>query len=278
MTAGIVVSQCRVCGVEYDTRTLPELCPICADDRQYLAPDGAQHWVDPYEYGRRHDGDVQVVELEPGLWAVNGPRGVGIGQQAKIIATSIGTVMVDAPAVITPSAIEAVATLGPTLAIIPSHPHMFGLQSLWSAALGNAPVYVSAADEHWLGARPAHLRLWDGALSPAPGVRASQPGGHFPGSSVVHWVGSDGKGVLLSSDTVGVNRDGKTASFMWSFPNYIPLSAAVTRRIVTHIDRYEFDRIYGNFPSAITKDAKARVTASADRHIAWLGGEFDHLT
>lgn len=32
---------CATCGVETDSR--PEVCPICADDRQYV-PSGGQRW------------------------------------------------------------------------------------------------------------------------------------------------------------------------------------------------------------------------------------------
>ena len=111
-----------------------------------------------------------------------------------------------------------------------------------------------------------------------PGVVASQPGGHFPGSSVVHFTGTDGAGVLLGSDTIFVNADLRTASFMRSYPNRIPLSATVTERIAAHVERYDFDRLYGNFENRIAEDAKTRVLASARRHAAWARGEFDHLT
>lgn len=273
------VLQCRVCGVEYDAAALPELCPICADERQYLAPDGRQHWVHPEEFGADPQGGaIDLVELEPGLWGINVSRGVGIGQQAKVVVTDSGNVMVEVPAAITPEAVTAVDELGRMEAIVPSHPHMFGLQSLWSAALGEVPVYVSSLDAEWLGARPENLHLWEGEIEVIPGVSASQPGGHFPGSAVVHWAGADGLGVLLCGDTIGVNADGRSTTFMRSYPNSIPLSAQVAKRIAAHVERFEFDRLYGNFPSSILTRAKSRVMASAERHSAWVSGEFDHLT
>ena len=43
---------------------------------------------------------------------------------------------------------------------------------------------------------------------------------------VAYWAqGADGKGALLSGDIVQVVQDNKSVSFMWSFPNFIPLSA-----------------------------------------------------
>ena len=39
-----------------------------------------------------------------------------------------------------------------------------------------------------------------------------------------------------------------------------------------------FDRLYGNFANRIDADARAVVRRSADRHIGWVRGDFDHLT
>lgn len=265
--------QCATCGVEYDASSLPRTCPICADERQYLPPDGVQRWVDPSE----STATVGLVEREPGLWGLRVHDGVGIGQQAKVVVTDEGCVMVDVPAAITDDAVRAVRNLGPMRAIIPTHPHMFGLQSAWSEALG-APVYVSAADAEWLGVRPARLRAWEGELRPVRAVVATQPGGHFPGSSVVHWDGADGAGVLLSGDTIFANPDRSSVSFMRSYPNRIPLSGADALRIADHVARWGFERLYSNFELRIDAGADAVVQASARRHAAWTSGTFDHLT
>ncbi|MFD6054761.1 MBL fold metallo-hydrolase [Agromyces sp. NPDC060279] len=268
------VLQCAVCGVEYDPEALPEICPICADERQYLAADRRQHWVDPADFA----GGIAVFETEPGLWSIAVDGGPGIDQQAKVIVTEAGNVMVEVPASSTERAVEAVRALGPLAAIIASHPHMYGLQSQWSRALGGATVYVSNVDREWLGVTPDPVVYWDGEIELVHGVVASQPGGHFPGSCVVHWAGRDGAGVLLTGDTIGVNPDGESLAFMRSYPNRIPLSAGVVLRIADHVERYEFDRIYGNFGGAIRSEGKARLRASADRHAAWARGDFDHLT
>jgi len=267
----IELVQCPTCGVERDGADAPELCPICADERQYIAP-GGQRWITP------DDSALTLRELEPDLWSLHVSGGVGIGQLAKIIVTDDGCVMVDVPAAITADAVESVRALGPVRAIIPSHPHMFGLQSLWSKALADAPVCVSAPDAVWLGHRPDALQLWQGSIEPVPSVVASQPGGHFPGSSVVHWTGADGAGVLLCSDTIMVNPDRRTVSFLRSYPNRLPLSAAVVERMAAHVAHYDFDRVYSNFDLRIEHDGKAAVAASARRHAAWVRGEFDHLT
>ncbi len=83
-----------------------------------------------------------------------------------------------------------------------------------------------------------------------------QPGGHFPGSAVVHWAaGAEGKGVILAGDTIFANPDRTSVSFMRSYPNRIPLSGAVVDRVAKALDVFAYDRLYGNFGASIPADA-----------------------
>ena len=61
-------------------------------------------------------------------------------------------------------------------------------------------------------------------------------------------------------------------------PNHLPLSGTVVERIAKSVNRFSFDRLYGNFDNVIESGAKGVVRQSADRHIAWINGEFDDLT
>ena len=104
-------------------------------------------------------------------------------------------------------------------------------------------------------------------------------GGHFTGSSVVHWpAGADGRGVLLAGDTLFANPDRKSVAFMRSYPNHIPLSAGVVERTCRHVDPLEFDWLYGKFQNVIDVDVSEVVRRSADRHTRWVCGDYDHLT
>ena len=113
------------------------------------------------------------------------------------------------------------------------------------------------------------IRFWEGATQPlVEGVTAVCCGGHFDGSSVLHWKdGAEGRGLLLSSDTIYVVADTRYVTFMYSYPNYIPLSPRKVQAIVDATEPFAFDRIYGGFGAVTSENAKANLKYSADRYI-----------
>ena len=253
-----------------------DICAICADERQWVPVTG-QAWTD-LERLRAAGTTVEIVELEPGLHGVSASPGVGIGQQSKLLVTAAGNLLWDPIGYLDDTAIERILAFGPVAAIAASHPHMFGIQVEWSRRLGGPPVYVNEANLGFVARPDSAIQLWSGQAEPLPGVALAQIGGHFPGSAVVHFTAPDGKGVLLSSDTVYVNPDRASVSFMRSFPNHIPLSPAVVARLVAALDEFDYDRLYGNFANAIGRDGRAVVQRSAERHAAWVRGDHDELT
>jgi hypothetical protein len=94
----------------------------------------------------------------------------------------------------------------------------------------------------------------------------------FDGGTVLHLPeDADGKGAILSGDILQVVEDRRWVSFMYSYPNLIPLSASTVRRIVAAVEPYKFDRIYGAWwGKIVATDAKAAVKRSADRYIQAL--------
>jgi len=266
---------CATCGVEHATR--PPVCAICSDERQWVPAEG-QHWTTLAELqaaGHR----AELTALEPDLVGIHCSPAVGIGQHAKLVSTPAGSVLWDPVGFVDDDIAGRVQDHGPVRAIVASHPHMFGVQVEWSRALGGVPVLVAAMDRTWVARPDPVIRFWSGEEQLLPGVTITQVGGHFPGSAVLHWAaGANGRGVLLSGDTVFANPDRTSVSFMRSYPNRLPLSGAVVERIARSLERFEFDRLYGNFDNVIPTDARAVVRRSADRHWGWVRGDFDALT
>jgi glyoxylase-like metal-dependent hydrolase (beta-lactamase superfamily II) len=257
--------------------TAPQVCPICADERQWV-PQSGQQWATLDELsaeGMR----IDVAELENCLLAVATVPALGIGQHSKLVCGPSGNVLWDPTGFVDDTGAAAVAARGEVVAIVASHPHMFGAQVEWSRRLGGVPVYVNAADAEWVMRPDPAIRSWSGTLKLTPALSVVQVGGHFPGSAVAVWRdGAQGRGVLLAGDTIFPNPDRQTVGFLRSYPNRIPLSAAVVRRMAETLEQLEFDRVYGLFTNVIDRDARARVRYSADRHSAWVTGDYDHLT
>jgi hypothetical protein len=269
---------CLACAVEHpETPDPPHECAICLDERQFV-PRSGQAWTSI----ERMSGEgvaIELAELEPNLFGISTTRQVGIGQRSLLIRTAAGNLLWDPVGFVDDAAAEKVRQLGPVAAIVASHPHMFGAQVSWSRALGGAPVYVAEADRDWVMRPDAVIRFWRGELEAIPGITIRTVGGHFPGSAIAYWRdGADGRGVALSGDTIFPGPSGQWVTFMRSFPNTIPMSAAVVDRVTESANAHPYDRMYGNFGNVIDADAMAVVRRSADRYMSWVRGDFDALT
>ncbi|WP_166345281.1 hydrolase [Phytoactinopolyspora limicola] len=263
---------CKTCAVEYDEPP-PDVCPICSDERQYVPATG-QVWLSIRDL---HEGGavIRITQHSPILWGLSAP-GVGIGQQMLLLHTPQGNLLWDPLGFIDEQTVAWLRAQGPVLGIAASHPHMFGVQVSWSEALDDAPVLVNEADAEWLGRRSPAITFWSGKHQVTEGLTLYQIGGHFRGSTVAHWTGDDG--ILLAGDTVMVNPDRVTTSFMRSYPNRLPLSAGVVNRIAAQLAPLSFEQVWSNFGNSITTGADMAIQRSAERHASWVRGDFDHLT
>jgi hypothetical protein len=264
---------CRTCGVQYaPSERPPERCPICEDERQYVGWQG-QQWTTLEELaaeGRRN----HVREEEPGLFSIGTEPSIAIGQRALIVQTPNGNVMWDCISFVDEASIAEVQELGGLSAIAISHPHFYACNMAWSAAFGDCPVYIHAADRDWVQYPGPAVQLWEGVSREIlPGITLLNPGGHFEGAAVLHWAeGADGRGILLSGDTATVVMDRRYVSFMYSYPNLIPLPASAIRRIVETLRPYPFERIYGGWNGrVVTVEGADAIERSAERYLHWIG-------
>jgi hypothetical protein len=263
---------CTTCGNQYQAAAEPPThCPICEDERQYVNPAG-QSWTTPDTLRQNHRNVLH--QLEPDLWQITTEPKFGIGQRALLVQTPGGNVLWDCVSLLDDATISAVQNLGGIAALAMSHPHMFGTMVDWSHAFDHAPIYLQADYKEWVQRPDPVIQFWEGAsYALETGVTLYCCGGHFEGSTVLHWpMGAAGRGVLLSSDTLYVTPDRRHVAFMRSYPNFIPLASAQVDAILARIEPLAFEHIYGNFATLeITSNAKGAVQRSAERHKRAIG-------
>jgi glyoxylase-like metal-dependent hydrolase (beta-lactamase superfamily II) len=209
-------------------------------------------------------------EEESGLTSIVTEPKFAIGQRAFLIATPGGNILWDCISLVDDDTVEAIADAGGLRAIAISHPHYYGSMMEWSRAFADAPVYLHSADQQWVMRSGAAIEFWDGEQKPLwDGITLIRCGGHFAGGTVLHWPsGAGGTGALLSGDIIQVVPDRRWASFMYSYPNLIPLNATAVQRIVAAVEPFAFDRIYGAFPHMTIQNAgKNSLRLSAERYV-----------
>jgi glyoxylase-like metal-dependent hydrolase (beta-lactamase superfamily II) len=260
---------CTTCGVGYAETDAPrETCLICADDRQYVSARG-QTWTTLEELLASHVNELR--ELEPNLIGIGSKPQIAIGERALLIAHPTGGVMWDCTPLITEAALGAIAAKGGVKAIAISHPHFYATMVDWSRALGGVPIYLHEDNRDWVMRPDPAIEFWSGeSFEVTEGITLVRTGGHFPGSTVLHWAeGAAGRGALLTGDSIMVVPDTRWLSFMYSFPNLVPLNARTVEAIVKSVRAYQFDRIYaGWWDRVLDHDAKAALKRSAERYIA----------
>jgi hypothetical protein len=263
---------CVNCGVQYsDTEQPPQGCPICADEREYVGWDG-QHWTTLAELARDHS--VELREEEPGLLGIGAQPSFAIGQRALLVRTPHGNVLWDCISLLDDDAGRHIAELGGIAAICMSHPHFYAANIEYADAF-DARVLLPRADRQWIQRPSPRIELFDEDAEPVPGLTVARIGGHFDGAAVLHWpAGADGRGALLTGDTITVAQDRDWVSFMWSYPNLIPLDEQTVLDIARRVERFAFDRVYGGWwGHTVVRDGGAAVRRSADRYVARMHGD-----
>jgi len=260
---------CVTCGTQFAaTPTPPAHCPICEDERQYIGHNG-QQWTTLADLQPAHHNAIATAE--PGLSSIITEPKVAIGQRAFLIQTAAGNVLWDCLTLIDDATVAAVRALGGITAIAISHPHYYSCMVEWSRAFNDAPIILHAADRQWVMRPDPAITFWEGATHPLlPGVTLVHCGAHFAGGTVLHWAnGAAGRGVLLSGDIIQVVADRRYVTFMYSYPNVIPLPPSAVRGIIAATAPFAYDRLYNAFTGGLVDpDAQGAVARSAARYIA----------
>jgi hypothetical protein len=250
---------CETCGTQFTaTEKPPERCPICEDERQYVGWNG-RRWTTLEELRKTHRNEIRD---DFGLTGIGTEPSFAIGQRALLVP---GGVLWDCVTLVDDETVERVGALR---AITISHPHYYSAMVEWAEAF-DCPVYLHAADREWVLRPSERIVFWDGETRElGDGLTLIRLGGHFDGGTVLHWAAGN---ALLSGDIVQVVQDRGWVSFMYSYPNLIPLAANEVRRMVAALEPYEFDRVYGAWwGRVVASGGKEAVRRSAERYVRAL--------
>jgi hypothetical protein len=267
---------CVTCGSQFtESENPPAHCPICDDERQYVPPEG-QRWTTLEALRSTHKNAIK--QEEPGLYSINTEPKFGIGQRAFLIQTPKGNVLWDCVGLIDDPTIARIKELGGVADIAISHPHYYTSMVEWSRAFGDAPIHIHEAERPWVMRPDPAVRFWKGrTLELRDGLTLVSTGGHFTGYQVLHWPqGADGRGALMAGDQPQICMDPKQVTFMYSYPNYIPLNAPEIRQIVECLAPLAYDRLYGAFftrgKGIVPSRAREVVQRSAERYLKAIRG------
>ena len=263
---------CVTCGSQFPpSNEPPRECPICRDERQFIGHQG-QEWISLEHLQKTH----RNVFFQEGwnIWGIHTQPEFGIGQRALLVQRPNGGFLWDCVSLIDDSTIGLVKALGGISAIAVCHPHYYSSMVEWSQAFGGVPIYLHEADREWVQRPDPVIVFWKGETHQlSDDLTLIRVGGHFRGFQALHWAGGEqGKGALLSGDMPQVCSDRRHVSFMYSYPNYIPVAGATVREIVSKLEPYEFAKLYGAWPGfVVSGDPKVALRRSAERYLRAIG-------
>ncbi len=257
---------CENCGTQFAPSALaPAACPICDDERQYVGWQG-QRWTTHEALRGRHQlriGDDQ------GLLAIEVQGGFGISQRMLLLPTAAGNLLWECVSLVTDEAIACLREAGGVDRIVISHPHFYASMVRWSEALGGVPIVLHAADKSWVQQRSPAIEFWDGdRCKLGDGVTLLRTGGHFPGSTALHWERTGtGRSALFVGDAPQVATDRRHVGFLYSYPNYMPMPVRDVRAMQQRLAPFQYDDVYGySWGRNIIGSGRRAVDASFERY------------
>ncbi|KAI1120616.1 beta-lactamase-like protein [Nemania abortiva] len=284
---------CKTCGTQFptDDKHRVTTCLICDDPRQYVPPSG-QSFVSLHALrSGGHKNVFTPMPVDPErLIAINSQPKVAIGQRAILVRTSQGNVLWDCVTLLDRETIAKINDLGGLKAIVISHPHYYSTHLEWARAF-DCPVYLAAEDREWLTQQDVgHQVFITETETDVLATKVLKLGGHFPGSLVMLFEDR-----LLIADTFfatpsglgnwdkdslgtvrGRPRGVSSFSFMWSYPNMIPLAPNALQQMWAVLKKHEFSSTHGAFPGLdiVVKtpaEMKQRVLESMQIQIRFSG-------
>lgn len=275
-------------GLSLDSVDSDYKCKICLDPRQYIGPTG-QRWTTLERLINNPDKQLRndFSEVIPDqLWTFKTRPSFGIGQRAFLMQDdeSEGLIMWDCIAYIDDETISNINRLSNGKGIshmIISHPHYYSTTATWTRAFPKMKIWLSKVDfDEWyqrednqdIFDRIEFIQQEQTLIGKGKQTKAFMLGGHFPGSLVLLF-----KDNLLIADTIQVVPSGlyksnekqrqnvTSVTFLWSYPNQIPLSGAEIKRVCKPLENIHFTKAFGAFENFdIWNFAKDKILQSRD--------------
>jgi glyoxylase-like metal-dependent hydrolase (beta-lactamase superfamily II) len=262
---------CETCGTQYaDTPAPPQHCPVCEDERQYVGANG-QTWTTHAALAAKYR---LRLEDDAGLFGISLSGDFAIPQRALLLPTDAGNILWECVSLVTDEAVAALRARGGVDRIVISHPHFYSSMVQWSEALGGVPILLHEADKAWVRRPSPLIEFWGGdTRSLSDAVTLIRCGGHFPGSTAIHWRDGPRGGALFPGDALQVVLDRRHVTFMYSYPNYIPMKPADVRAMRERVAPYAYEDVFGfTWGRNIIGDARAAVDASFVRYLDAVAG------
>ena len=258
---------CATCGTQFGEPD-PARCPVCEDPRQYLPP-GGQAWT---TLGELRAGRRNGIRDDAGFTGIGTEPSFAIGQRALLVPWRGSNLLWECISLLDDETAAEVERRGGLAGIAISHPHYYSSMIEWADRF-DCPVILHADDAEWVMRPSARIEHWHGQTKElGEGLTLVRCGGHFAGGQVLHHAG---RRALLSGDIVQVIPDRARVSFMYSYPNLIPLGEAAVRGIVDALEPFPFDTIHGAWwDRLVPADGSEVVRRSAERYVAALRGDY----
>ncbi len=262
---------CQTCGTQHAASARPpERCAICEDERQYVGKEG-QRWTTHAALLTRHtlrfeeQGDLLAFGISPDF---------AISQRSFLLETDAGNILWECQCIVTDEAVRRLEARGGIDRIVISHPHFYAAMVEWSEAFGGVPILLHEADQRWVQRPHPRIETWTGdRLALSDSVTLIRTGGHFAGSTALHWRDGRPGGILFSGDTPQVVSDRRHVSFMYSYPNLIPMRPSAVRAMRARLAPFAYDDVYGyTWGREILGGGRAAVEESFERYLAHVAG------
>jgi glyoxylase-like metal-dependent hydrolase (beta-lactamase superfamily II) len=158
------------------------------EPRQFVPPEG-HSFTSMKRISAKHKNRFETDPVDPRVISIFSEPQFAIGQRAVLIQTSNGNILWDCISLLDQETIDFIKSRGGLKAIAISHPHFYSSHLQWAREF-ECPVYLAREDEEWVNRVDVEgRRIFIGTptLEILLGATFVKLGGHFPGSSMLHW-------------------------------------------------------------------------------------------